>query len=481
MELKRLIKNLDVLEIDGNTDIDIKEIKVDSNQVTKGCMFICLCGKDFDGHDFIKQVEQYGASVIITEKRIQTSLTQILVKDTRVAMCAIASEFYESVDKKMKIIAVLGTNGKTTVSQLIKKSMDKLGMECGVIGTIGCFYRDKYIEPTLTTPDPLDLFRILFDMYKSGVNTVVMEVSAHAVFWDKIKFIKFYAAVFTNFSQDHLDFFLNMENYKQAKLKFFKENECEYVITNSDDILGREINLLVPKAISYGIKNPADIFAIDVEEKITGSKFVINLFDYVCNMKLNLLGEFNVYNVLAAACTLVIAGIKPESAVEVLESIEGVDGRLERVYDGNFKIYIDYAHTPDGLKKVLFTLKHVKEGKLINVFGCGGNRDEKKRKLMGEVSASFADFTVITSDNPRFEEPMYIINEIEKGVLQSSKNYVAIEDRIDAIKYAINMARDGDVILIAGKGCEMYQEILGIKKPYNDKDIVTEYLRSKTL
>ena len=479
MKLDKLIKGIDFKEIIGGNDLEISEIKTDSNQVAKGSMFICLRGKDYDGHDFVKQAEKYGAVAVVTEKKIDTAITQIVVKDTRIALSRLASKFYGSVDKKMKLIAVIGTNGKTTTAHLIKKTLEECGVKCGVIGTLGSFYLDKYIENNLTTPDPLELHKILFDMFESGVRTVVMEVSAHAIYFQKVYGIKFYCAVFTNFSQDHLDFFSDMENYKQAKLNFFKNNFSRYIITNSDDEVGREIAIKFDKAITYGIDNPADVFAIEIKESENYTEFVINLFDYIYRLKLNLIGNFNVYNALAAGSTVALLGIKPELALLSLEGVKSVSGRLERVYNGDYKVYIDYAHTPDGLKEVLSSLSKNKSGKLICVFGCGGNRDVGKRALMGSVSAEYSDFTIITSDNPRFEEPMFIINEIERGVLKKSKNYVAIEDRAEAIKYAIDVAKIGDVILIAGKGAESYQEVLGIKKLYNDKDTVIEYLRSK--
>lgn len=477
MKLKELIKNLKVEKVIGNTDVEIKEIKTDSNAVTKGCLFVCICGKDFDGHGFIRQVELYGAAAVVTEKKLDTGLTQIIVRDTRSAIALLAAAFYEHVDKKMKLIAVLGTNGKTTTAHLIKQIFDGTGNKCGVIGTLGSYYCDKFIEPSLTTPDPVDLYKTLSDMYACGVKTVVMEVSAHAIYYEKVKGIRFQTGIFTNFSQDHLDFFENMEKYKQAKLKFFRENECRFVITNSDDTVGREICKLVPNAITYGIENPADVFAIEISEKADGTTFVINLFDCVYKVKLNLIGRFNVYNALAAACAAALMEIRPEKVVERLNSASGVCGRLEKIYDGKYSVYVDYAHTPDGLEKSLSALKPLTKRRLICLFGCGGNRDGSKRALMGKISASLADFTIISSDNPRYEEPMDIISGIEKGVLSVNKNYVVIEKREDAIEYALNMAAVGDVILIAGKGGEKYQEILGIKRPYNDKDTVMEYLR----
>ncbi len=478
MKLLQLLKGVNVKEIVGEQDLNIKEIVIDSNKVVANSIFICISGKDFDGHSYIRQAQNYGAIATICERKLDCNITQIIVDNSRLAMSQIASNFYGSVDKKMQIIAVVGTNGKTTTSHFIKSILESANIKCGVIGTLGTYYCDKYIEPALTTPDPIELHKTLYDMYACGVKKVVMEVSAHAIYLDKITNIKFYCAVFTNFSQDHLDFFSNMENYKKAKLKFFKNNNCKYIVTNSDDELGREIAKLRDNVVTYGMDNPADVFAINVSCKSKKTSFFLNLFDYVEQVNLNMIGFFNVYNALASSCVCSILGLKQDKIIKGLNNLENVEGRLERVYNNDYEIIIDYAHTPDGLTKSLLAVRPFVKNRLILVFGCGGNRDQAKREIMGEISASLADFTIITSDNPRFEEPMDIIYQIEKGFRKKSKHYLIIEDREDAIKYAIDIAVKGDIILIAGKGSEKYQEVLGIKRLYNDKDTVNEYLWS---
>ncbi len=479
MKLEKIIANTEVLEIVGNKDIEVKDLSTDSNSVTAGSLFICLNGKDYDGHSFISQVERYGAVAVICEKRLETSLTQIIVRNSRKAMSIAAANFFGNPDRKMKLIGVTGTNGKTTTTHLITSILMRAGVKCGLIGTLGTFYADTYLEPSLTTPDPIVLHKTLADMYEKGVETVIMEISAHAVYLDKVSGLRFEIAVFTNLSHDHLDFFGTMENYKRAKLKFFRENECKYVVTNSDDATGREISGIIKQALSYGIDNPADVFAIKIKEKTYGTDFVLNLFDCIYNIKLSLIGRFNVYNALAAATVSALYGIPTEKVAEGLEDLKGVSGRLESVYSGDYTVYIDYAHTPDGLEKTLTALRPVCCGRLICVFGCGGNRDEKKRRVMGAISGKLADFTVITTDNPRFEDPMDIIWEIEKGVLEKSRNYVIVQDRAEAIKYALSSAAKGDVVLVAGKGSEKYQDIFGIKHLYNDKDTIEEILRGK--
>lgn len=477
MKLKRLIKNLKVIKTIGNLDVDIKEIKANSNHVTKDCLFICITGRDFDGHKYLKQAEQYGAVAVITESQLDTPLTQVVVENSRIAMSIIAGEFYGNADKKLKIVGVVGTNGKTTTTHLIRYILENNRVKCGVIGTLGCFYNGKFIESDLTTPDPLELHKLLRDMYDDGVEIVAMEVSAHAIELEKVNGINFEVGVFTNFSQDHLDFFQTMDNYKNAKLKFFKNNKFNYVVTNSDDKVGLEILNLSKKAISYGIENPADVFAMSVLQFKNGTSFVLNLFDCVYNVNVKLLGKFNVYNSLASCTVCALLGVKPNDVVDKLQEINNISGRLERVYDKEFSIYVDYAHTPDGLEKTLKALKPVCQNRLICVFGCGGNRDTEKRGFMGSISGKLANFTIITSDNPRFEEPMDIINTIEEGLIKVSNDYVLIQDRVEAIDYAIKMAKSGDVIVVAGKGSEKYQDVLGIKHLYNDKDTIKEILK----
>jgi UDP-N-acetylmuramoyl-L-alanyl-D-glutamate--2,6-diaminopimelate ligase len=265
-----------------------------------------------------------------------------------------------------------------------------------------------------------------------------------------------------------------MQNYKQAKLKFFNENKCKFIVCNTDDDMGIEIASKKQNVVTYGIDNPADVFAIEIKESKGKTSFVINLFDCIYNVKTNFIGKFNVSNALAATTTCALMGVKPNKVIEGIEKTKRVEGRLELIYENDFKVYIDYAHTPDGIEKSIKTLKSSCEGRLICVFGCGGNRDKGKREIMGEISSKYADFTIVTSDNPRFEDPMSIIREIEKGILRQGKNYVLIEDRVDAIEYALNIAKKGDAILIAGKGSEKYQEVLGVKKMYNDKETIID-------
>ncbi len=476
MKLSKLLCSLTDYKVIGDVDIEIDGINIDSNSVTDRSLFICLKGRDFDGHNYIRQVEMYGAVAVLTEKKLSTNLVQVIVKDTRKVMNIIAKEYYNNPDKKLKLIGVCGTNGKTTTAHIIKTIFDTAKIPCGVIGTLGTFYNDKYIEPSLTTPDPLVLHKIFSDMVEDGIKVVVMEVSAHSVALDKLNGLSFEVAIETNFTQDHLDFFIDMETYKQAKLKFFNEIESKYTVVNSDDSLGIEILRSKKGVLSYGIDNPADVFAVKMTKKKNGSNFVINLFDCLYEIDLNLIGKFNVYNALASASATALMGVSLNDVKKGLESVKTVSGRLEKIYDKDFSIFIDYAHTPDGLLKSITALKDSNFNRIILVFGCGGNRDNSKRKIMGQIAGKYSDFSVITSDNPRYEEPMEIISEIESGMLEESKNYVLVQDRAEGIRYAINMVKSGDVILVAGKGSEQYQEILGTKHVYNDKDTIMEIL-----
>ena len=477
MELKRLVKDLGNVQIIGNENVGISSLSLDSKNVSSGGLFFCIKGQKSNGADYVRSVERNGVVAIVTESKLDTNLTQVIVEDTRFAMSIIAREFYGRCDEKLKLIGVVGTNGKTTTSHLIGQVLGFNKINYGVIGTIGTIYSGKKLQPTLTTPDPIELNAILADMVATGVSVCVMEVSAHAIFYDKIAGLNFFAGVFTNFSQDHLDFFGNMDLYERTKLKFFTDYNCKFIVTNSDDDLGKKILDSCNNVITYGIENPSDNFALDIKETSSGIRYVLNLYDRIYDVKSKLIGKINVYNELACASVSALLGLTTEQIAKGLNKAERISGRTERVYAKGFSVFIDYAHTPDGLKKVLSALRPITKGRLVCLFGCGGNRDQSKREVMGKISATLADYTVITTDNPRYEDPMEIINQIEKGVLSVSKKYVAIEDRKDAIFYALNMMVDGDLLLIAGKGCEDYQEVLGIKKPYNDKDTVEEYFR----
>ncbi|MCD8372566.1 MAG: UDP-N-acetylmuramoyl-L-alanyl-D-glutamate--2,6-diaminopimelate ligase [Clostridia bacterium] len=469
MKLNQILKGC----TEDEKDIEVTGLCADSSKVKKGDLFFCYSGKQFDSHSCAEQVAKAGAAAIVCERRLNCPLPQIIVKDGRAAVAQAARNFYGNADEKLKIVAVTGTNGKTTTTFMLAEIFKADGKKTGIIGTLGILYGDKFISPELTTPDPIYLHSVFKDMVDCGVEYVFMEVSAHALYFDKIAGITFEAGIFTNCSQDHLDFFNSMREYSECKKKLFKDGRCKISIINSDDHLGREIAAFAPDAVMYGLKNPADVFAVDIADSVEGVSFVINIFDELYDIKLHLLGEYNVYNAMAAAACADALGVDIETIASGLSRLEKVDGRLELAgsYNGG-SIFVDFAHTPDGLEKSLKTLKGLCKGKLYCLFGCGGNRDKTKRPVMGSIAAKYADFCIITSDNPRYEDPYEIITQIEEGLRPSGKAYVTVTDRQTATEYAVKLLKQGDILLVAGKGGETYQEIMGIKHSYNDNTVI---------
>lgn len=477
MELSYFADYIPYEETIGCGSTQITGLCTDSKKVKNGDLFICYAGKRVDSHCFYKQAEENGARAFICERRLDTSLPQIIVKSGRYAIAQAARAFYGFADEKLKIVGVTGTNGKTTTTFMLKSIFEAAGKKCALIGTLGIEYCGKSIAPELTTPDPIFLHSVLADMAACGVEYVFMEVSAHALYFGKTEGITFEAGIFTNCTQDHLDFFGDMKSYAECKKQLFRNGACKNIISNADDKTGLEIIHGCKGAISYGLNNPADVFAVNVKERLSGTSFVINLFDELYDIRLCLPATHNVYNALAAASCASVLGIKIEDIAQGLRNLVCVPGRLERVarYNGG-EIFIDFAHTPDGLEKSLGALRRLCSGKLYCLFGCGGNRDRLKRPLMGAVAAKYADFCIITSDNPRYEDAYDIICEIEEGIRPSGKKYVTVTDRATATEYAVRLLEKGDILLVAGKGGETYQEILGIKHSYNDGEVIKKII-----
>ena len=472
MRLETLAKLLGGSAV-GNTDVEISGLCADSRKVKKGDLFFCYKGEKFDSHSCAAQVAAAGAAALVCEKKLGCPLPQIIVPDGRAVVAKAARAFYGEADKKLKLVAVTGTNGKTTTTYMLDSIFRAAGKKCAIIGTLGISYAGRFIAPELTTPDPVYLHSVFRDMADCGVEYVFMEVSAHALYFDKIAGLKFEAGIFTNCTQDHLDFFADMKEYAAAKKKLFEGGRCRFSVLNSDDAAGREIARFAPSPVTYGLKNPADVFAVDVEERITGVSFVLNLFDELYEIRLKMPAVHNVYNAMAAATCAKLLGINIGTIAGGLSSLKSVPGRLECA--GSFNgahIFVDFAHTPDGLEKSLQSLKKLCKGRLYCLFGCGGNRDRSKRPLMGAIAAKYADFLIITSDNPRYEDPFDIIREIEEGVKPSGKAYITVTDRETATEYAVHLLKEGDVLLVAGKGGETYQEVMGIKHSYNDNTVI---------
>ncbi len=469
---------------EGEWEQEIECLFMDSRQEVKNGLFFCLKGSNFDGHAYAKEAIKNGAVALVTERQLFVDVPQIVVENVREALGILSAVFYGNPSEKMQVVGITGTNGKTTVSYMLASILRAAKYSVGVIGTLGISYADTHIPADLTTPDPVLLQRTLLDMYMHGVEFVVMEVSAHALYYKKTAGVKFAACIFTNLTQDHLDFFCAMPAYQDAKRKLFLSDVCPIAILNGDDETGRSFGQMreneAVKTTFYGLNTPTDAFAVITDESLRGTECMFNVNDKLFRATVSLVGRHNVYNALAAVSCAVELGVGTDAIAGGLLALKGVDGRLQWVgeYHGG-DIYVDFAHTPDGLGRVLDALKPYCKGRVICLFGCGGNRDKTKRSIMGEIVAKKSDFAIFTSDNPRYEDPLDIIGAIEKGFRRFSPRYVIVPDRRRAIEYALEFLGQGDILLVAGKGGEEYQEIMGIKYPFNDHDIIQTILKGK--
>jgi len=473
MQLSRLVSVIGGEE-HNMKDTDVLSLEFDSRRVTPGSLFIAVKGEKFDGHDFIEDAIKNGAVALITQRKLAVDIPQIVVKDSREAMAKLARRFYggfEAVEK----IGITGTNGKTTTAFLIYSIFEQAGKKPGLIGTVYYMNSRKRIKAERTTPESLDIFKLLSDFERDGAEAVVMEVSSHALSLKRMEEIDLDVAVFTNLSQDHLDFHRTIEEYRAAKMRIFsllKENG--YAVYNIDDPALREIEELpVFNKIGYGLQKEGDIRAVLTEESIDGLRMEIFYGDKKYPVASGLIGGFNAYNILAAFTVGCALKLDPEIIIRGIEELKDVKGRMERVVDN---IFIDYAHTPSAVGNVLTALRKYCRGRLLIVFGCGGDRDRDKRPKMGAVASERADYVFVTSDNPRSEKPSDIIDDILKGIKKD--NYKVIEDRKEAIRYALSIKKDDDVLLVAGKGHEDYQ-IIGEKKiVFDDAEVIRECLKN---
>jgi UDP-N-acetylmuramoyl-L-alanyl-D-glutamate--2,6-diaminopimelate ligase len=477
MRVSELLEGVEVKKVIGDAGVEVCGLYCDSRLVSTKGLFFALAGTSADGHSFAPYAEERGAACVVCEREVPVTVTQVIVDDSRKAMAKMSSNFYGNPSEKLKIVGVTGTNGKTSTTFLLKSIVEASGGSAGVLGTSGCFIGDKLLPTALTTPDPIELNKLLSLMADYGVDVVVMEVSAHALALKKLEGVKFEVGIFTNLTQDHLDFFQNMENYKKTKKSFFSPKFCKNMLINADDPCGREIaSECEGTAYTYALDTPARFSAVDIDYS-NGISYLADLDGEAANITSPLYGRFNVYNTLAAASACKILGISANDIVKGIRALREVEGRFNVIDSGKgFKVIIDYAHTPDGVKNVLTAARELCKRKLICVFGCGGNRDKSKRKVMGNIVSELADFAVITSDNPRYEDPMDIINEIEKGMKKGVSAYICIENRAKAIHYALYTAKEGDIVAILGKGSERYQEIAGIRYPYSDMETVNKLL-----
>ena len=472
MELSSLLKGIDYFEVSGKNE-NVTSLSCDSRKVKKQSLFFCIPGLKADGHAYAEAAVNKGAAVLVVERFLPLEITQVFVKDVRRAMAIMAGNFYGNPGRKMKLIGVTGTNGKTTTTYIIREILKTAGVKTGLIGTTCNMIGDTRLPSALTTPDPIELHKLFADMLAAGVETVVMEVSAHAVDLRKMDGTVADVAVFTNLSQDHLDYFGTMEKYGGAKRAYFTPKYCKKAVVNIDDPFGQRIaaEAKIP-VVTFGCDNPADVFAVNYESAERGLKYVINLFDNVYDIKFNLSGRYNMYNTLCAAAVCHLMGVGVKNIARGIAKTDYIPGRFNILDTQPYTVILDYAHTPDGIENIAATAREFCKGRLVVVFGCGGDRDKSKRALMGAAAGKCADFCILTSDNPRFEDPFEIMRQAERGLIESNCKYLCVENRKEAIAYALKFARKKDVILILGKGDENYQDIMGVKYPYNDADAV---------
>lgn len=476
MKLKDLLKNISVRDTKGSLDIEISELGQSAKiHPTNGLLF-CYKGVDFDGHDFCKEAEKNGYVALFVERWVESPLTQILVRNCRNIMPKVCNNYYNNITKKLHFVGVSGTNGKTTTASIIWQMLNFDGKKAGLIGTNGVKFDEIFLPPTLTTPDTVDFFKIINDMYKIGVKYVVCEVSAHAIDLKKLLGIKFDVGVFTNLSQDHLDYFGSMGNYVLCKSKFLKKRYCKACVINIDDDYGKLFSKVCDtKVVTYGVKSPATCFACDINFKSNKTQFLANIFDEIFNISTNLPCEFNVYNLLASMTACKFLGVSNFAINEVANNVAKIDGRMNIFkLKNNVTGVVDFAHTPDALENVLKGVKKLCQGKVVLVFGCGGNRDRLKRPRMGYVAGVLADRIIITSDNPRYENAEKIAHDIVDGI--TKENFEIVIDRHKAIIRGFECCSCGDLLLIAGKGAEKGQEINGVKILFSDEEELKKFM-----
>ena len=480
MDLATLTKGMpELVKITSGEHTPIGVLTADSRAKCRDGLFFCIRGGRVDAHDFAPQALSNGCTALVVERELPIDCPQVVVTDVRAAMTRIASAFNGHPERRLRLIGETGTTGKTTTTYLLKSIIEAAGISCGIIGTTGCIAGTTKLPSHLTTPDPIEMFDILRIMADAGVQVVCMEVSAHALYLRKLAGVTFEAAAYTNLSQDHLDFFGTMENYFEAKRLLFSEDMARNAAVNVDEETAAEVckGLSCP-LLTYGISQQADLFARDIEITESGVSFTLNLRNlHTERIHLLLTGMFNVYNALAAAACALILGVSLEDIRKGLEAVVSVPGRVEMLGTATpYRMILDYSHSPDALSNILRTVREFCRGRLILVFGCGGDRDKGKRPMMGEIAGHLADYSILTSDNPRFEDPMAILAAIEKGIAPTGAEYEVIENRREAIRQAMEMAVGGDIIVLAGKGHETYQDIAGVKHPFDEKLVVAQLL-----
>ena len=486
MELKKILVGLEGIKAKGNVDLDIKGIEKNSKEVKEGYMFVAIKGFSTDGHQFVENAIENGAKCVMLQEgcdfkslNIPEDITILMVKNTREALAICSSNFYGNPSAQLKLIGVTGTKGKTTTTFMIKEILEKAGKKVGLIGTIATYINGKKLKDSdRTTPESLELQQIFRQMVDEGVEVCVMEVSSQSLKLHRVDGCQFDIVLFTNFSEDHISEkeHPDMQDYFNSKLKLFEM--CKTGIVNADDLHSSKIPRLFPESniVTYGIDNFANVLAKDITITNSYVDFKVKITDRNERVKTGIPGRFSVYNSLAAICVAQKFGIDSEIIKQALEEVR-VPGRSELVDNKlELTIMIDYAHSPESLQNILQAAKSYTRGRVISVFGCGGDRDSGKRPIMGEISGKIADYTIITSDNPRTEEPQKIVDQIEEGIKKTKGKYEVVVDRTEAIRTAIKMANKRDIIILAGKGHEPYQEINGVKYPFDERVIVRDII-----
>lgn len=493
MQLKELASQLMLSRILGDGETVFTGVQTDSRKVQPGDLFLCISGLVTDGHQYAAKAVEMGAAALVVEHDVDVNIPKLVVKDSRYAMAVIANHFYNYPSRQMKVIGVTGTNGKTTSTYLIEAILRDQGFVTGLMGTIRMKIGSKVTDMERTTLEAVDLQSNLRQMADAGTDYCIMEVSSHALDLGRVKGCRFRTGIFTNLTQDHLDYHETMEQYKAAKGLLFSRmgnefssnpDEHQYAVLNADDeATTYYAGQTSAQVITYGIDRQADVRAEQIEITSKGTRFQCVTFRGTIDIHMKLVGKFNVYNALAAITAALLEGISLEAVKKALEAIDAVDGRMEVVNAGQpFLVLVDYAHTPDGLENALSTIKQFAKGHIYCVFGCGGDRDRTKRPLMGEVTARYSDYMYVTSDNPRTEDPERILQDIVPGIIQAglqTDRYELVADRRQAIQKAVAQATPDDVVLIAGKGHETYQEIMGVKHDFDDREVAKEAIRGR--
>jgi UDP-N-acetylmuramoyl-L-alanyl-D-glutamate--2,6-diaminopimelate ligase len=478
-KLQDILYKVHLKEVHGSTSVEVNDIQIDSRSVSKGSVFVAIKGEKTDGHKFFDKAIELGASVLVGEimpEKFVDGVTYLQVQNTHEAVAYMAHNFYGEPSRKVKLVGVTGTNGKTTIATVLFKLFNQLGYKCGLISTVQNQIADEIIPSTHTTPDAVSLNALLAKMADAGCNYVFMEVSSHAIHQHRATGLHFIGGLFSNITHDHLDYHKTFDEYIKVKKKFFDDLPASsFAISNADDKRGTVmLQNTHAKKYYYSLKTVAEFKGKILDNALTGLQMLVNDRE----VHFRLIGEFNAYNLLAVYGAAVCLGEKPEEVLTALSMLSGAEGRFDYIISGELIIgIVDYAHTPDALENVLSTIKKLRKGheQIITVVGCGGDRDKTKRPIMAQSACDLSDRVILTSDNPRTEDPNQILRDMEEGLSSAAKRkYISIAERREAIKTAVSLANKEDIILVAGKGHEKYQDINGIKYPFDDKAVLKE-------